>query len=302
MTDLSIVIVNYRSWSKLDKCLKSLEQQTKGADQVIVVDNRSDDGQLESFEDKFTWVNWIKNESNAGFAAGCNLGARHATSNWILFLNPDTQLPKDCLETLIPYCDRHPDFHLVTIKQLSENGKNTHPYGIFPTPWNSAGPIRSLERLLFHPDQTKKAMATNPICFPDWISGSFVLIRKKHFDLLEGWDERFWMYCEDIDLSKRAALKSLNRVLLNNWECLHTHGGASRVNRETKIKTKAEVIKSTHYYIEKHFDKKNKKWAHQWLKFHKMTELYFLSFFDTSKHELLTIIVAFWRELFSEQV
>ena len=72
MTDLSIVIVNYRSWSKLDKCLQSLEQQTNGAQQVIVVDNCSDDGQIESFEKKFTGVNWIKNKSNEGFAAGCN--------------------------------------------------------------------------------------------------------------------------------------------------------------------------------------------------------------------------------------
>tara|TARA_B100001063_G_scaffold247003_1_gene289265 strand:- start:119 stop:1027 length:909 start_codon:yes stop_codon:yes gene_type:complete len=300
MSDLSIVIVNYRSWFKLEGCLLSIDQQSEKVKKVIVVDNHSNDGQLQYFIEKFPWVDWIKNDTNAGFAVACNLGAQNTSTPWLLFLNPDTRLPKDCLETLIPYCDQHPEFHLITIKQLSESGKNTHPYGIFPNVWNSMGLMRSFERLIFHPDQTKKGMAKNPIAFPHWISGSFVLMRKEDFNLIGGWDDRFWMYCEDIDLSKRAADKKLSRVLLNEWECLHSHGVSSRSNSKTKIMTKAEVIKSTHLYIEKHFIGKHKKWAHQWLKFHKMVELYLLSFIDTSKREILKILIPFWREFFSK--
>lgn len=302
MPDLSIIIVNYRSWSKLEGCLQSLDQQGVRAKKVIVVDNHSNDGVLEGFIKKFPWVDWIKNDINAGFAAACNLGARNTSTRWLLFLNPDTRLPKDCLETLIPYCDHHPDFHLITIKQLSESGKNTHPYGIFPNVWNSAGLLRSLQRVIFQPDQNKIAMAKNPIAFPQWISGSFVLLRKEHFDSIGGWDDRFWMYCEDIDLSKRAAEKGLTIVLLNEWECLHSHGVSSRSDLNTKIMTKAEVIKSTHIYIEKHFRGKNKKWAHQWLKFHKMIGLYLLSLIDASKREILKILIPFWRELFSKHL
>ncbi len=300
MLDLAIVIVNYRSWPKLQGCLSSLDHQKEKAQKVIVVDNRSDDGVLESFMEKFPWVEWIKNDYNGGFAAACNLGAQNISNRWLLFLNPDTRLPKDCLQTLIPYCDQHPDFHLITIKQLSESGKNTHPYGIFPNVWNSAGLLRSMERLILHPDQTKKAMAKNPIAFPQWISGSFVMMHKEHFDLIGGWDDRFWMYCEDIDLSKRAAEVKLSRVLLNEWECIHSHGVSSRSNLETKIKTKAAVVKSTHIYYEKHFLGKKKKWAHRWLKFHKTVELYLLSFIDSSKREILKVLIPFWRELFSK--
>ena len=215
MLNLSVVIVNYRSWSKLECCLISIDQQKQKVKKVIVVDNQSNDGVIESFIKKFPWVEWIRNDSNAGFAAACNLGAQNCLSDWLLFLNPDTSLPKDCLATLIPYCDQHPDFHLITIKQLSESGKNTHPYGVFPNVWNSAGLVRSLSRLIFQPDQTKKVMSNSPIAFPNWISGSFILLRKEHFDLLKGWDDQFWMYCEDIDLSKRAEEKGLVRVLLN---------------------------------------------------------------------------------------
>ena len=245
---------------------------------------------------------WIINESNAGFAAGCNLGAQNCSSNWLLFLNPDTKLPSDCLATLIPYCDQHPDFHLITIKQLSESGKNSHPYGVFPNVWNSAGIIRSLSRLIFQPDQTKKAISTSPITFPHWISGSFILLRKEHFDLLGGWDDQFWMYCEDIDLSKRGEEKGLIRVLLNQWECLHSHGVSSRADKKTKVLTKAEVIKSTHIYIDKHFIGKNKKWAHQWLRFHKSIELTIIGLIDPSQKEILKILNPFWRKFFSKGI
>ena len=96
MLNLSIVIVNYRSWSKLEGCLLSIYQQKKKVKKVIIVDNLSDDGVIEGFIKKFPWAEWIKNESNAGFAAGCNLGAQNCSSNWLLFLNPDTRLPSDC--------------------------------------------------------------------------------------------------------------------------------------------------------------------------------------------------------------
>ena len=110
-----------------------------------------------------------------------------------------------------------------------------------------------MSRLIFQPDQTKKAISTSPITFPHWISGSFVLLRKEHFDLLGGWDDQFWMYCEDIDLSKRGEEKGLLRVLLNQWECLHSHGVSSRADKKTKVLTKAEVINSNHIYFEKLF-------------------------------------------------
>ena len=94
MLDIAIVIVNYRSWPKLEGCLSSLDHQTEKAEKVVVVDNRSDDGVLESFMEKFSWVEWIKNDTNAGFAAACNLGAQNISNRWLLFLNPDTRLPK----------------------------------------------------------------------------------------------------------------------------------------------------------------------------------------------------------------
>ncbi len=302
MLDLSIVIVNYRSWAKIESCLQSLVQQTDLAQEIIVVDNYSNDGILEKFIEKFPFITWIKNNKNDGFAAACNIGARKASTKWLLFLNPDTNLPKDCLPTLIPFCDLHSEYHLISIKQLDEKGNNTHPYGIFPNALNSLGLIRSLNRLFLFPDQTKRAISKNSVSYPQWISGSFVLIRAKHFNLLNGWDEKFWIYFEDVDLSKRAFEKGLKRVLLNDWQCIHSHGVSSRQNKTIKILTKSEVVKSNHKYIDKHFVGNTRIIAHIWLRLHKSLELILMGIIDPSKKKIFKTLMPFWYQLFSKQV
>lgn len=294
MIDLSVIIVNYRSWSKLAVCLDSLGKQLIPAAKVIVVDNFSNDGQIDSFKANYPWVYWHEHDQNSGFAKGCNLGASLATTKWLLFLNPDTSVPPDCLSSLVAYCDTKPSFKLIAIKQLNESGKDTYPFGIFPNVLNLYPLFRSIERMTVKSKQSKKKLSAQEIAYPDWISGSFVLLRRVDFDLLQGWDERFWMYCEDIDLSKRAAKLGLDRVLLNSWTCMHAHGGASRSNSSTKILTKAEVIISTHKYIEKHFSGFSRTLGHLWLGLTKFIELALLSPFSTVKRKILVRLIKYW--------
>ena len=254
--DLNVVIVNYRSWEKLDKCLNSIKNQKSIPKSIVVVDNYSNDKVISGFKERFTWVHWIQNDENYGFSKGCNIGAENTKTKWLLFLNPDTIIPKDCFTTLIPYCDLNEKFHLITIKQLDQNSKNTHPYGIFPNTLNLFPLFRSIERNFIKYKQSKRSLSKNKIGFPDWISGSFILIRNVDFKKINKWDEDYWMYCEDIDLSRKAFKLGLNRVILNSWKCTHTHGGASRIDQKTKIKTKTEVVISTYKYINKNFYKK----------------------------------------------
>jgi GT2 family glycosyltransferase len=249
---LSIIIVNYRSWKRLSACLHSIEQQGLQDLEVIVVDNFSNDGQGESFAAQFPNVKWIMQNINGGFAQACNKGAAHANGNWLLFLNPDTILNTPILNPLLEKAEQHSDWKLIGIRQLNDAGKDTHPHGVFLKWWNVWPPFRSLERLIKGREYSKHYLSTAPITFPDWISGAFVLIRKNDFQELGGWDERFWMYYEDMDLSKRAADKGWKRVMYNELVCLHYHGGSSRINHEIKALTKSTVIKSASIYINKY--------------------------------------------------
>lgn len=294
MLDLSIVIVNYRCWDKLAVCLKSVKMQSVSIRKVIVVDNFSNDGELEIFSNKFNWVYFIKEQVNGGFSCGCNIGAQYATTKWILFLNPDTEIPKTCFENLIPFCNINPDYRLISINQLGDQGKQTYPFGIFPNFLNVLSPIRSLERILFRPSQSKKVICQNQISFPDWISGSFILIRNDDFTKIGGWDESFWMYYEDIDLCKRAQNKQMKCVMLNQWSCIHSHGGASRKNINTRIKTKSEVIISSHKYAEKHFKGIGRFIAHILIFISSIIELFIFSFFSKVKRGMFFVMLRYW--------
>ena len=170
MLDLTVVIVNYRCWDMLSKCLKSLDKQTVPIKKVIVSDNFSNDGRISNFKKQFPWVDWVEEKINGGFSYDCNAGARLADSKWLLFLNPDTEIPSDCLEGLLTHCDKNPNYKLISIKQIKSNGENCFPYGIFPNALNVLGPLRSLERNIIRRTQSKKAINSNSVGSPDWIS------------------------------------------------------------------------------------------------------------------------------------
>lgn len=253
MTSLSIVIVSYRCWKRLDKCLQSIYCQKLDFLEIIVVDNFSNDGELAAFEKSHPQVQFIAQNDNGGFAQACNKGASNAKGNCLLFLNPDTILATASLQNLLEKVQTEPSWKLIGIKQLDDQGKDTYPFGLFLKWWNIWPPIRSLERILKGKAQSKKNLSNTAISFPDWISGSFLLIRKEDFIYIGGWDERFWMYCEDMDLSKRAYTLGWKRVMYNNIQCIHSHGGSSRSNATVKAVTKSAVIISTLKYIQKHF-------------------------------------------------
>ncbi len=249
---LSIIIVNYRSWKRLDACLNSIASQMINGLQVIVVDNHSNDGFATEFITKHPAVQFILQDSNPGFAQACNKGASLAHNRWLLFLNPDTILPPNTLGPLLIKATSQPSWKLIGIRQYNDHGKDTHAHGLFLKWWNIWPPVRSLERLIKGRKFSKQYVSSAPVTYPDWISGSFVFIRSDDFKDLGGWDERFWMYCEDMDLSKRAAMKGWERVMYNELSCVHSHGGSSRIDHATAAITKAAVIRSTFIYINKH--------------------------------------------------
>lgn len=291
---LSIIIVNYKSWDKLKLCLDSISKQKDIKISTIVVDNNSNDHQIINFKNKFVSVKWIENSENLGFAKACNIGASYCNSTWYLFLNPDTILKEDSLSTLISYCNTNTEHKLIGIKQLNEKLVQTNSFGIFLNFWSISGLLRPIIRFLKRMSYSR--INSQLISHPDWISGSFILTRKQDFELINGWDESYWMYYEDMDLCKRAKENNLQVSLFNNWDCTHFHGISSRKNNIIKVITKSEVIISSHIYIEKHSNNKIAFVTHLLLILIQLVEL-LLSFpFSSIKRKILLNSLKYWRK------
>lgn len=250
---LSVVIVNYRCWDKLSDCLNSLlADNLDGFLDIIVVDNQSNDGRFEDFTTLFPSVRFTLNEGNYGFANGCNLGASLANAPMLLFLNPDTIADRNNLEILLQTMNTNPELGLLSCRQIDEKGRNQRAFGQLGSYWMSFGLIRSIAQNLFPERYSSARKVHDKLIYCDWISGSVVMISRKLYDAIDGWDESFWMYCEDTDLSVRVSNYGL-KIGYEPAACItHLHGGASRSSPQTKAITKAELIVSKHVFIEKH--------------------------------------------------
>lgn len=252
----SVLIVNYKSWNTLEECLNSLLQfsSEKYSLEIIVVDNCSNDDMLEQFKNKFPLIQFILNSGNNGFANGCNLAAQNATSDYFLFLNPDTTVDKINLETFFDYYlqDNHA---LLSCLQINEHGNYYNQYNFLPKFVTFFGLHRAIYRFLFRKKITKKLNENENYFYPEWITGAVVLISKKWFDLIGGWNEDYWMYLEDVDFSNKVIKNNGSVAVLKKAVLFHKHGGASRININTKAITKTEVIISKHTYIQNNFPK-----------------------------------------------
>lgn len=263
LPQLSIIIVNYRGWQPLGRLLAALEQidQEDLYLETVVVDNCSDDGKWEAFTQQFTKPIFIKNSGNHGFAHGCNVGAKNATSSLLLFLNPDTLPTLKALNELATAYHKS-DFAILSCRQSL---KGEYKPLIFPKLSTLTGLQRSIYRLLNKEEIAAKSCGENGIARPDFVIGSIVMVSRKWYDKISGWDERFWMYSEDDDFSKRIHDLGGKIGFLCNTYIEHVHGGTSRINVKTEALTKTEVMISKHVYVEKHFSRINAFFAHKFL-------------------------------------
>ena len=252
--DVSIVIVNYKSWKDLNNCLESLSEidSSKFSLETIVVDNFSNDGKLDEYSKEFKNVTFIQNSGNNGFANGCNVGANYSNGEYLFFLNPDTIVYKKAIEELLDLAKKNPELGIISCNQKNIAGKEEEKIRIFPSLITLFGFTRAIYRRM----SSKYKQVINSkesIIFPDWVSGSVVFISKKWFEKINKWNEDYWMYFEDVDLSKKVTDNNGKVALLKNVDIIHNHGGASRINIKTSALTKSEVLISRHIYISTHF-------------------------------------------------
>jgi GT2 family glycosyltransferase len=232
---LDVVIVNYNSGRQLFECLESVMASPgdeRCVAQIVVVDNASADGSMDGVEALGRKVRALRSKTNLGFAAACNLGAARGESPFILFLNPDTRIFPDALAAPLEFMSS-PEAEgvgICGIQLVNETGQPRRGCGRIPSARNFLYPALGLTTL-------------SPRLFPgvelaefdhasdrdvDHVMGAFYLVRRELFDALNGFDERFFVYLEDLDFSQRAREAGWRTRFLAGARAFHLGGGASR--------------------------------------------------------------------------
>lgn len=210
----SIIIVNYNGGDRLISCIESVVQASEGDDEIILVDNASTDSSTELIAQRFPSVRILRSETNLGFAAGNNLGAEAARGDYLAFLNPDTVVEPGWLSALIAGLDADPRVGLATAKilllgepsRINTCGNEVHLTGL--TLCRGTGMDRSLFPTV---DEVGS------------VSGAAFAMRRSLFEALGGFDERFFLYMEDTDLSWRARLTGYRTVYVPNAVVYHDY-------------------------------------------------------------------------------
>jgi GT2 family glycosyltransferase len=213
--ELSIILVNYNGIAYLPGCLDSIKKFSPPLSEVILVDNGSQDGSAEVIRRDYPWVRLLRSERNLGFSRGNNLGAAQASGRFLLLLNTDTLL----LEPVAPamqWLDENQGFGILSIGMIDGEGVLRACTGHFPSPTRLA----LFRRMLIAPDRYKGDEA----CEVDWVQGSFLLIRKNLWQELNGLDDRYFMYVEDVDLCKRALERGEKCAFLPQMQYKHFGG------------------------------------------------------------------------------
>jgi hypothetical protein len=207
--DLSVCIVNWNTRQDLEEAIASVLASDPGLNlEVIVLDNASTDDSADMVRNRFPGVKLLESAENLGFARGYNRAAREASGRHLLVLNPDTVVRMGALRRLVEFMDSQPDAGAAGPRLLNPDGTLQFSCRHFPTPMAAILRNTFLGRLLPRNRFTRSYLMADwdhttaqPV---DWVSGAAICIRRETWERVGGFDERFFMYAEDIDWCLRA--------------------------------------------------------------------------------------------------
>ena len=259
LPSIDIIIVNWNSGDQLQCCHRSVLMADKDnliLSRVVVMDNASTDGSAEDLEEMNLPFYLKHNKDNLGFAIACNQGAEGSNADYLLFLNPDARLFKDSLTNTFKFIEQkgNKNIGILGIQLVDDRGQISRICARFPSPSDFFYRMLGLDHLF--PDHFPSHFMT------EWdhrdsrdvnqVMGSFFLIRRSLFQGLGGFDERFFVYFEDLDISYRAWKAGWRSFYFADAKAYHKGGGTSEKVKDIRL---FYLLRSRIQYGYKHFNK-----------------------------------------------
>lgn len=249
---ITIIVVNWNAGDLLRTCIDSIVQYGAGSvDKIVVIDNGSADGSCASV-DGLPEVTLIRAGANLGFGKACNLGAQLSKSDYLLFLNPDAALYAGTLPKALAYMQdpAHAKVGICGVQLLDQTSHVSRSCARFPSlagfTAHAAGLVRIVPRLGHAMAEWDHAQTRRV----DQVIGAFFLVRRELFEVLNGFDERFFVYFEEVDFSYRARQAGWSTIYLADAQAFHAGGGTSN---QVKARRLFYSLRSRLLYSFKHF-------------------------------------------------
>ncbi len=256
MIKLSVILVNWNTCDLTRQALASVYKETQGIDfEVIVVDNNSGDGSVEMIKKEFPQAVLIVNTDNLGFGKANNQGLKIAQGDYLMFLNTDVVVLDGALNKLVNYLDGHSDVMMVGPRLLNKDLTFQHACRrMLPNPLNSFFHIFGLTKIFKNNKYINeyKRYASDPDVtgLTQALSGAAMMFRGKVYNEIGGFDERFFMYGEDLDFCKRTLDKGWKTVYVSDARIIHFGGQSSGKRR---VKSLVNFYEAMWLYYKKHF-------------------------------------------------
>lgn len=227
---VSIIIVNHNGKEQADECLRSFFAHAPDAPfEVIVVDNDSKDGSVELLKTKFPQIRVLAQKENFGFGKANNIGVGESSGEFIFFVNNDTVFKEDIVTPLCQFLKENLSCGVVGPLLLNSDGTYQHSYGKFPSLLNELRTKRDTAWIKNIPkDRSPKQV--------DWISFAAVMMRRSTFEEVNSFDERYFMYLEDVDLCFRLQNAGYQSFYCSQYSIIHVGRGSRTAENTGNVK------------------------------------------------------------------
>lgn len=247
---ISIVLVNWNSGEDLFNCIQSINNHNSSiVTEIIIVDNGSTDNSI-ALVKNLESVKLIELNQNHGFAKGCNIGARNSSSDYILFLNPDTIILDNIFEKVLMPFSFHDDIGIIGIRNLNNSREITASCSRFPSLLTMFSEITGLAKVFPRFGSKMNEWDHSESKYVDQVIGAFFLVPRFLFNKLGGFDESYFMYYEEVDFALRARLSGYKSYFFSDVAIFHEGGGSSK---KVKAKRLFYTLSSRVKYCRKHF-------------------------------------------------
>ena len=251
---IDIVIVNWNSNDFLQKCVLSIfnSNQFELVSTVIIIDNNSTDESLHLLPLNAK-IHVVKNTENLGFAKACNQGFKLCKSNYILLLNPDAVLLDNTISASFDYMEKHHDVDVLGCQLLNESNQITPTCARFPKPINFVYHSLGLSKIwpkIFHPPTLMTDWNHQESRFVDQVMGAYMFMRKKVFEKAGYFDERFFVYYEELDFSLSLNKAGGKSFYHSGIQAIHTGMGTTETVKAFRLFLS---LSSRLKYAKKHF-------------------------------------------------